>query len=95
MIPEIRLLYDEVSTETDITRWLGDRDLVKEYKDTLRFLSEEADHLLSVLSGRDREVFQRYMENRVCQMELECQMQFAMGFATGLRIGALCIERTV
>lgn len=95
MIPEIRALYGAASTQTDMARWLGDKDMIQDYKDTMRFLSKDADHLLSVLSGQDREMFQRYMENRACQLDLECQMQFAMGFAMGLRTGALCIERTI
>jgi len=95
MIPEIRLLYNDSIGQGDIYRWLGDKDLIKDYQDVMRFLPKEQTHLLSVLSGHDREVFQRYMENQICRTDLECQMQFAIGFTMGLRIGAQCLEATI
>ena len=90
MIPEIGALYNQALKRPDLSWWLGDKDFIKDYKDILRFLSDEQEQLTSALSGHELEVFQRYMENQDCKTDLEGQMQFSQGFAIGLRLGSLC-----
>lgn len=90
MIPEIETLYNQSLKRTDLSWWLNNKDLIKDYKDTIHYLSEEQEQLFAALSGHEEEVFQRYVENQDCRTDLECQMYFSQGFVIGLRLGSLC-----
>lgn len=90
MIPEFEILYKQATGRGDLTRWLRDGDLVKDYEDSVRFAQEEQEHLLRVLSGDDLKRFRCYLDNKEYQTDAEFRIVFSEGLSMGLRLGSLC-----
>lgn len=90
MIPELELLYNKSLESRELARWLKDEELIRDYRETVRFTEQEQEQLLGVLTGKDRELFQHYVDIQSDQTEAERRMLFSQGFAIGLRLGSLC-----
>ncbi len=80
-------LYHYAIGRRDLTKWLHDEDIVKDYQDSRRFAGTQREALLGLLKGEARTLFQKYGENREEQGELEGYMLFCQGLALGLQLG--------
>ena len=90
MIPELETLYRQAMGAEDLTRWLGDKDMVKAYEESAHYSEEQRKRLLGRLTGEDLELLRRYLDNRDEREDAESRMLFSEGLSIGLRLGALC-----
>lgn len=90
MIPELETLYKQALKTENMTRWLRDGDVIKDYEDSVRYSEEEKKSLLSTLTKEDLEEFRRYIDNRAEQEDAESRMLFSQGLSMGIRLGSLC-----
>lgn len=90
MIPELELLYNKSLESRELARWLRDEELIRDYRDAVRYTEADRDQLMEALTGPERALFRRYVEGQLDRSEAECRMLFSQGFAIGLRLGSLC-----
>lgn len=90
MMPELETLYKQAISGENLIRWLRDQDVIKDYRDSVRFSQEDQTRLQAVLFGDDLALFQHYLDNKEYQIDAESRMVFSAGLSIGLRLGSLC-----
>lgn len=87
MITPIDALFNYAQDRRDLTRWLRDEDVAKDYTACLRYGEEQEKELSQALDGELHQLFERYVENVDERHMLERQMMFCQGLAVGLQLG--------
>ena len=59
MIPELESLYVKSYERSDLSWWLMDRDMIREYEENVRRVENRYERLSEVLSGKELEMLQR------------------------------------
>lgn len=90
MMPELETLYKQAINAENLIRWLGNKDAVKDYEDSVQFAQGDQEHLQSSLTGDELKLFRRYLDNKEYQIDAESRMVFSEGLSIGLRLGSLC-----
>lgn len=93
MIPELESLYAKSYERSDLSWWLMDRDMIREYEENVRRVENGYKRLLEALSGKELEMLQRLAEVQDDSTDSERRIFFSQGFCAGLHLGALCSLR--
>ena len=89
MIFTLEVLYSLARKEEQPARWLFDRDMERDYRDSVRFATGQEQELGERLQGRDGELFAKYTSNIAEARELEGRILFARGLAMRLELAGL------
>lgn len=93
MLPELESLYVKSYERSDLSWWLMDRDMIREYEENVRRVENRYERLSEVLSGKELEMLQRLAEVQNDSTDAERRIFFTQGFCAGLRLGTLCALR--
>lgn len=89
MIPEFETLFNHAAERPDLLRWLQDESLKQDYCESVHLAENQRATLLQTLTGRDRDLLNRLLENLQAQGETERELFFCQGLSAGLRLGVL------
>lgn len=87
MLSLFELLFHYAANCPDLTHWLGNGDLIAEYRQTLSLSREQSVRLLERLAGEDRALLERCLEHLERRAGDEKRMLFCQGLSMGLRLG--------
>ena len=80
-------LYNYAKRQEDLTRWLHDIDIVKDYLQCLGHSAHQQEQLKSTLTGEELDLFLKFGENLDAVQDYEQQMLFCQGLSIGLELG--------
>ena len=89
MVTLLDALYNWAGERPDLTRWLPDEDIRRDYLDSTKYAEEQELALRQKLSGDDLTLFERFRGNQDMANELYGRMIFTQGLSMGLQLGAL------
>lgn len=92
MISMLDALYRCAAEQEDLTHWLANSDLIREYREMSAHARELEETLTTSLPEPGRTEFGKFVDNVTEQEELERQMLFCQGLAMGLRLGMLVLR---
>ncbi len=91
MLPPIHALYNCAAEQWHTASRLLDSSEYSELRECNRLTEQQREALLGRLTGEERRLFERYMENRDTAAELEGELYFGRGLAAGLQLGSLAV----
>ena len=80
-------LYNYAQNRQDLTRWLHDEDIVKDYQECLEYSTRQEKQLMEALDDPARKQFEIYIGNVQGGRDYERVMFFCQGLAMGLELG--------
>ena len=80
-------LYNYAQNRQDLTRWLHDEDIVKDYQECLEYSTRQEKQLMEALDDPARSQFDIYTDNVRGVRDYERMMFFCQGLAMGLELG--------
>lgn len=80
-------LYNYAQNRQDLTRWLHDEDIVKDYQECLEYSTRQEKRLMEALDDPARSQFDIYTGNVQGVRDYERMMFFCQGLAMGLELG--------
>lgn len=89
MITLLDALYNWAEERPDLTRWLPDEDIRRDFLDSAKYTEEQGAALRQRLSGDELALFERFRDNQDMMNELYSHMIFSQGLAMGIQLGTL------
>ena len=80
-------LYQYAGKREDLTRWLHDQDIVRDYQSSVTYSQRQEKELRDGLTEGWLELFERYVENMDLRQDLEGLMLFCQGLSMGIQLG--------